>query len=513
MQLKAVIYARYSSDKQTEQSIEGQLRECYEYAKRNNYTIIGEYIDRALTGTSDKRPEFLQMVEDSKKKAFNYVIVYQLDRFARNRYDSATYKAKLRKNNVRVISARENITDDASGVLVEGMLESMAEYYSKELSQKTKRGMKETILKGKWTGGYMPYGYDIQNQQFTINESEAEVVRRIYNDTLANVKLKDIVSELNNKGIKNKIGKPFVSDYIFRILRNRKYIGEVSQTYKSEVSIPQIIDINTFNLVQEKLRHNKGKNAKNKAEELYYLSGKIYCGQCNSLVTAESGTNHEGVVYRYYKCSARKKKKNSCRKATIRKEYFENKVIDKTIQDIFIPSVIEEIAINVVNNFNKEIKDNLEIKSYEKQISQVSKKIDNIINAIEQGILTPTTKEKLMQYESDKSDLENKLAVAVNKSTKPLTVSEVKGFLNDFASKDYSQAESRQRLLELFINRIYLYDEFAIVVYNGTNNPQDELNLSNKKTELNNLFEFGLIGSPSRIRTYDLPVNSRMLYR
>ena len=138
---KAVIYARFSSHSQTEQSIEGQLRECYDFAKRNDVTIVGEYIDRALTGTSDKRPQFLKMIEDSKKKNFEYVLVYQLDRFARNRYDSANYKAKLKKNGVRVLSVKENITDDASGILVEGMLESMAEYYSAELSQKVKRGI------------------------------------------------------------------------------------------------------------------------------------------------------------------------------------------------------------------------------------------------------------------------------------------------------------------------------------------------------------------------------------
>lgn len=128
----AVIYARFSSHAQNEQSIEGQLAECRAFAERNNLRIVHEYIDRALTGTTDKRPDFLQMIEDSKRKGFQFVIVYQLDRFARNRYDSATYKAKLKKNGVRVLSAKENITDDASGILIEGVLESMAEYYSAE---------------------------------------------------------------------------------------------------------------------------------------------------------------------------------------------------------------------------------------------------------------------------------------------------------------------------------------------------------------------------------------------
>lgn len=161
----AVIYARFSSHAQNEQSIEGQLAECRAFAERNNLRIVREYIDRALTGTTDKRPDFLQMIEDSKRKGFQFVIVYQLDRFARNRYDSATYKAKLKKNGVRVLSAKENITDDASGILIEGVLESMAEYYSAELSQKIKRGIAISASKCKYFGGSVPLGYKVENKR------------------------------------------------------------------------------------------------------------------------------------------------------------------------------------------------------------------------------------------------------------------------------------------------------------------------------------------------------------
>lgn len=177
---KVVIYARFSSHSQTEQSIEGQLRECYDFARRNDYLVIAEYIDRAITGTTDKRPEFLRMIEDSKKKNFDYVLVYQLDRFARNRYDSANYKAKLKKNGVRVLSAKENITEDASGILVEGMLESMAEYYSAELSQKVKRGIKESLLKGNFIGGHGLFGYDVIDKKWVVNPLEAAVVQDIF---------------------------------------------------------------------------------------------------------------------------------------------------------------------------------------------------------------------------------------------------------------------------------------------------------------------------------------------
>ena len=183
MKKRTVIYARFSSHSQTEQSIEGQFRECYDYAKKHDLLVVSEYIDRALTGTTDKRPSFLQMIEYSKKKTFDYVLVYQLDRFARNRYDSANYKAKLKKNGVRVLSAKENISEDASGILIEGVLESMAEYYSAELSQKVKRGIRESYEKGYFIGGYGLFGYDIVDKKWTINSTKRILSEIFLQDT------------------------------------------------------------------------------------------------------------------------------------------------------------------------------------------------------------------------------------------------------------------------------------------------------------------------------------------
>lgn len=157
-----------SSHSQTEQSIEGQLQTCYEFAKNNGHIVIGEYIDRAQSGTTDSRAEFQRMIADSDKHIFEGVLVYQLDRFARNRYDSAINKAKLKKNGVRVISARENISDDASGILVEGVLESMAEYYSAELSQKIRRGMDINAEKCLSNGSNPGLGYYVDEERRAV---------------------------------------------------------------------------------------------------------------------------------------------------------------------------------------------------------------------------------------------------------------------------------------------------------------------------------------------------------
>ena len=179
--MKAVIYARFSSDKQNEASIEGQLRECMDYAERTGITVIENYIDRALSARTDNRPEFRRMIKDSVKGCFDVVLVWKLDRFSRDRYDSAHYKHILKKNGVKVISAKENISEGPEGIILESMLEGMAEYYSAELSVKIKRGLTENALKAKVNGGQNPYGYYVDEQQkLSIDEKAAPIVVDVF---------------------------------------------------------------------------------------------------------------------------------------------------------------------------------------------------------------------------------------------------------------------------------------------------------------------------------------------
>ena len=161
--MKCVIYARYSSDGQTENSIEGQMRECKEFAEKNGMTVVSSYIDRAYSAKTDARPQFQKMIKDSAKRLFDVVLVWKLDRFARNRYDSAQNKSILRKNGVKVVSATEAIAEDSTGILLESLLEGYAEFFSAELSEKVKRGMNENALKCKWNGGGIPIGYYIDD--------------------------------------------------------------------------------------------------------------------------------------------------------------------------------------------------------------------------------------------------------------------------------------------------------------------------------------------------------------
>ena len=480
MKKKAVIYARFSSHAQTEQSIEGQLRECYEYAKRNDLTIIAEYIDRALTGTTDKRPQFLKMIDDSKKKHFEYVLVYQLDRFARNRYDSANYKAKLKKNGVRVLSAKENISEDASGILIEGVLESMAEYYSAELSQKTKRGVKESLLKGNFIGGYTILGYDIVNKKWQINSVEAEIVRDIFERYKNGGKTKDIAKRLNATGIKPKNGTEFTVNQLSRIIRNEKYIGKITidNTVYSDV-VPPIIDARLFKECNLMMDEHKHRQHDSKSEKPYILSGKMFCGYCGSAMTAETGTSHNGQVYHYYKCYGKKADNKSCKKKNVKQGEIEDIVFNATIDYVLTPTVIDKISKIVVEKFNAEIEKPTALIAYENELKTVKKSINKIMAAIEDGVYTKTTKNRLLSLEAAQENLEAKIAVEKAKQIKPLELYDVKTFLNYFAHKKYNNDQEKNEFFNSFINRVILFDDKVIILYN--NNKRETKRLTKKE--------------------------------
>ena len=242
--MKAVIYARYSSDNQTEASIEGQLRECMEYATYNDIQVIGNYIDRAFSAKTDHRPEFQRMIKDSYKHAFDCIIVWKLDRFSRNRYDSAHYKALLRKNGVKVISAKETIAEGSEGILLESVLEGMAEYFSAELAEKVTRGMKENALKGLWNGGNVPFGYVINNERkLDIDPQAAPVVQEIFKLCNDGKTVKEIYRIMNERKVTRSNGKAlrynairyFSQDHFKMALSNFRKIDITTQEGKRKI--------------------------------------------------------------------------------------------------------------------------------------------------------------------------------------------------------------------------------------------------------------------------------------
>ena len=318
--MNAVIYARYSSDSQREESIEGQLRECREYAERNNMTIVGTYIDRALSAKTADRPEFQHMIKDSAKELFEIVLVWKLDRFSRDRYDSAHYKHILKKNGVKVVSVKENISDGPEGIILESTLEGYAEYYSAELSQKIRRGQKENALKCKNNGSGTPLGYAVgPDDVLAIDPLTAPLVKEIFTRYDAGENISSITASLNERGLKTSKDKAFKIGGVSLMLKNRKYISEYR--YGGIIipkGIPAIIDEDLFERVQQRMALNKKAPAKGKAAKEYLLTTKLFCGTCGRLMVGESGKSRTGVMYHYYKCSGAKRHLG-CKRKAIRK--------------------------------------------------------------------------------------------------------------------------------------------------------------------------------------------------
>ena len=292
----AVIYARYSSHSQTEQSIEGQLRDAYEFAKREGYTVVGEYIDRAQSGTKDTRRDFQRMIADAPKKQFQTVIVWKLDRFARNRYDSAIYKAKLKKYGVRVVSVMERIQDNPEGIILEGMLESMAEYYSANLAVNIKRGQRESVAKGRFCGGAIPYGYKSVDGHLIEDEKTAPIIREVFSRYASGDSMKDIIDDLNKRGVKSSSGGELTYTTFSRALLNRAYIGEYSYNGEVVPCADALIDVDTFAKVQEKVAARRRAPAAGKAKVEYLLQGKCFCGHCGGHMIGESGRGRHGAT-------------------------------------------------------------------------------------------------------------------------------------------------------------------------------------------------------------------------
>ena len=486
-----VIYARYSSHNQTECSIEGQIEECKRYAELNDYNVINTYIDRAKSGTKDNREEFLKMIEDSKKKEFKYIIVYQLDRFARNRYDSAIYKKELKTRDIRVLSSRENITEDASGVLMESMLEGMAEYYSLELGQKVRRGMNYNGENFYYNGGTVPLGFKLQEitinienslkpiikKKYILDNEKASIVQKIFEMYANGSKMVEIISTLNSLGVKTAYNKSFNKSSIRRILENKKYIG--TYTYngiETSDAIPRIVSDELFNRVQMELVKNGLAPSRNRAKNEYLLTGKLYCGDCKEKMTGTSGTSKTKELHTYYICKNSKAHKN-CTKKRIKKDYLEDLVVlfaKRTLTN----ENINKIAKKIVDIANNE-QNNQVLKTINKNIKENEKKKNNLLQAItecEDAIVRKTLFDEIAKLTQLDTIYNNALVEEKSKHLQ-LNYKEVKYFLTQIKNNNINEFKYKKMLINILINKVYIYQNKAVIVYNVSNVKQ-EIDLS-----------------------------------
>ena len=461
--MTAVIYARYSSDNQREESIEGQIRECTAYAEKNGITIVKHYIDRALSAKTDNRPEFQQMIKDSEKRLFDIVLVWKLDRFARNRYDSAHYEYQLERNHVKLVSATEPISEGPAGIMVKSMLTGMAEYYSAELSEKVVRGMTENVLKGKYNGGTIPIGYTVDEEKFfQIDPLKAPFVVEVFQRYNDGATMKELMNWLNDSGVTTNRNQKFTYNSIQTLLTNRRYIGE--NRFKDIVmpdSIPVIIEKELFDSVQDKIAKNRRAPARHKAEDDYLLTTKLFCGMCGAMMFGECGTSRNKNVHHYYKCANAKRTK-TCKKKTVRKEWLEDLVVNETMKmirdDDSIQSIVDAVMI-------LQEQENTVLPLLEKQMKDIENGIENLLNAIQAGVLTSSTKGRLEKLEAQQKELE--IRIAEEKLAKPKVSADfVKFWLTNFRKLDPNVKSHRETLINTFVNAVYLYDEKVLITFN-----------------------------------------------
>lgn len=468
----AVIYARYSCDSQTEQSIEGQLRVCQKYAQDNDYLILDTYIDRAMTGTNDARPEFRRMIKDSEKKQFEAVLVYKLDRFSRNKYESTIHKKTLKDNGVKLISAMENIPDTPEGIILESLLEGMNQYYSAELSQKVHRGLQESYLKGNYTGGTQIYGYDVVDKKNVINPDEAEIVREIFTKYAQGFTAVTIAADLKNRGIRTKKGKYIDISRIYKMICNTKYTGKIQHGDTVYTNIyPAIIDDDTWQRVQDVRNSNKHTPGRKKDILDFLLSGKLICGNCKSSILGTSGTSHTGERYHYYSCLSKQRKRHKCNFKAINKKYLEDLVMHITWLVLSEKTTVAEIAKCVCKHHEQINKRNDILKSLESKRAVALKASNNLIAAIEQGIITEQTKIRLKELEAQISQLDFDIEQEKQRSYTFLTPEKVEQYLNAVICNEIESIAVRKHIIKTFIREIIVYADKIVITYNFTEQP------------------------------------------
>lgn len=466
--MNAVVYARYSSHKQGEQSIEGQLASAYKYAAEHGYTIIHEYCDRAQTGRNDDREQFQQMLKDTAKHQFEAIIIWKIDRFGRNREEIAFNKYRCKKNGVKVLYTAESIPDTPEGIILEAVLEGMAEYYSVQLATNVKRGMDNAARKGQSVGGTLPLGYRTgPDKHLEPDPKTAPLVTRIFEMYAAGHTQKEIIEALNAEGLRTRKGKPLTVNSIRAVLKNKKYIGVYHYDGKEypDAYIPALVDAETFAKVQDLLVKNRRAPARKWSKADYLLTGKLFCGLCGSTMIGECGTGRHGTTYYYYTCLG-KKNHHSCRKRAVRKEWIESLVLQKAISIVMSDEMVDYISEQTFRYYQEQNTDTSYTDALRAELGQVQAAISNLIKAMEAGIFNSATKARMDELDRQKADLEAALADAELINGFKLTQEQIKYFLLQFRNMDLNELESQRRIISIFVNAVFVYDDKVTITFN-----------------------------------------------
>lgn len=374
-------------------------------------------------------------------------------------------KKTLRDNGIKLLSAMENIPDTPEGIILESLLEGMAEYYSAELSQKVRRGMNETRQKGNFTGGHILYGYKVENKKILVNEEEAQIVKNLYLDFASGKLVTTILEELKEKGVLYR-GKNFGRNTLYNFLRNEKYTGRY--TYNNEVftnMYPRIISDELFETVRNKIENNK--YGKHKPDIIYLLKNKLKCGYCNHSVSSDAGTSKNGTIMRYYKCSGKRTNKN-CPLSPVRKELLEDIVVKTILTALGSNELVKEIADKVISINEERIANDSTLALLYKEKEKIENSISNVLSAIDKGIITSSTKDHLEELELKKKQVAEQIVLQNTKDRMKLTRNDVVKYMKTALTKTPKQ------MIDLLVKEIKLYNDKVEIFFKYNKKPEEE---------------------------------------
>ncbi|HEX2986054.1 MAG TPA: recombinase family protein [Caproiciproducens sp.] len=503
----AVAYARYSSDNQREESIEAQVRAIKYFASNYGYDIVKVYADKAMTGRTSDRPQFLKMIDDSKSGLFQAVIVHKLDRFSRDSLDTLYYEKLLRMNNVQLISVNERLDQTPEGALMKQVIIGMNQFYSANLAREVMKGLKENAYECLHTGGMPPLGYDVdKDKKYIINETEAVAVRLIFKMYAQGNGYSQIIDALNSKGYKTKLGRPFGKNSLHEILCNEKYNGtyiynriapkdirgrvnrhklkDPDQIIRIPGGVPAIVDKDTWATVQQKMKSNFRKAGRNMAKAQYLLSGKLFCGHCGAAMTGEARRYKGKYEYFYYVCSNAKRTK-SCDKKPIDRDIIEKAVIDKINEKIFSNKNINEICSRIYESYQAG-DTQAQASAIKREILAIDRKIANVMTAIKSGGTAPEFYDTVNDLSEQKKNKQVELfELTTVKNSVFSSVQDVVDTFKKTADFALLPFDKKKLIVDRFIYKIFVYDKpdgFKIRIVMSTTNPtKDVINFLDTK--------------------------------
>ena len=487
--LRAVAYARFSSEMQREESIEAQLHAIEEYAKKQHMLLCGSYIDRAKSATTDQRPEFQRMIADAQREKFDVVIVHKLDRFSRDRYDSAFYKRKLRLAGVELHSVLENLDGSPESIILESVIEGFNEYYSRNLAREVEKGKKENARKGIHVGGVPPLGYDVdpQTRKLVVNENEAEAVRLIFDMFLEGRGYSEIRDKLNSGGFTTKRGNTFGKNSLHEILRNEKYTGvytynrsaaksvdgkfnrhahkDAGEIIRLEGAVPKLIDKEKFQRVQDTFQKRIHKGAQHKAKEPYLLTGKILCGKCGSAYVGNRRKAYDGHIgYTSYRCG-RKNNAIRCDSKEIRKEDIERAVLrvlsERLFDDRLLPRLETEYAAFLRRQGGSDAE---EYERLGKCHRELGRQIDNVVKVV-MNTGSAALAEKLQELEQQRAQVEYNLGEVEHRQREQALAGQqlADAFHQAKAMLEQGTLDSCREVVNTYIENVTVFDDHIAI--------------------------------------------------